>query len=154
MVNNENVLPQRVLGMVLTASEAEQTPSASLQRMAKLFRWRWKIWILWWSVKWFCVAMPCIAMQGITTQRVRMQCYVLQCSALQCSSMLCITMQCITMQCVMMQCITVQCFAMRCITMCFNAVYSVHYCKGFDKEIVKRATSVLCSKKQQQGLKS
>ena len=33
-------LPQRVLGMVLTASEVEPTPSASLQEIAKLFRWK------------------------------------------------------------------------------------------------------------------
>ena len=40
MVNDENVLPQRVLGMVLTASEAEPTPSASLEEIRELFRWK------------------------------------------------------------------------------------------------------------------
>ena len=109
-------------------------------------------------------------------------CNAVCCNAMYCNAryhnatcqdaMLCFTMQCITMffnavhynamyynaMCYdamyysPMFCNAVHYNVLQCCV--FNAVYSVHYCKGFDKEIVKRATSVLCSKKQQQGLKS
>ena len=40
MVNDQKFLPQKVLGMVWTVSEAEPTPSASLEEIRELFRWK------------------------------------------------------------------------------------------------------------------